>query len=94
MLWRMMFSRRGRSFVWLLLCLLLGGIADSFAARAEGTSASGTSLRLISLNPSLTAIVLRLGEGDSLVGVDDYSARVLPEVAGLPTVGGLFDPSL
>lgn len=50
--------------------------------------------RLISLNPSLTAIVLRLGAGDALVGVDDYSARVVPEVASLPTVGGLFDPSL
>ena len=29
-----------------------------------------------------------------LVGVDDYSARVLPEVSNLPRVGGLFDPSL
>jgi iron complex transport system substrate-binding protein len=49
---------------------------------------------LISLNPSLTAIVLRLGAGESLVGVDDYSARVLPEIADRPRVGGLFDPSL
>lgn len=94
MLWRMMFSRRGRNLVWLLLCLLVSGVADSSASRAEGTTASGAPLRLISLNPSLTAIVLRLGAGDSLVGVDDYSARVLPEVADLPTVGGLFDPSL
>jgi len=94
MLWRMMFSRRGRSFVWLLLCLLLSSVASSSGSRAEETKASGAPPRLISLNPSLTAIVLRLGVGDSLVGVDDYSARVLPEVAGLPTVGGLFDPSL
>jgi len=50
--------------------------------------------RLISLNPSLTAIVIRLGAAEALVGVDDYSTRVLPEVAGLPKVGGLFDPSL
>jgi iron complex transport system substrate-binding protein len=50
--------------------------------------------RLISLNPSLTAIVLRLGEGERLVGVDDYSARLLEEVADRPRVGGLFDPSL
>jgi iron complex transport system substrate-binding protein len=50
--------------------------------------------RLISLNPSLTAIVVRLGAADRLVGVDDYSARVVPEVADRPQVGGLFDPNL
>lgn len=50
--------------------------------------------RLISLNPSLTAIVLALGAGETLVGVDDYSARQEEAVAGLPRVGGLFDPSL
>ena len=50
--------------------------------------------RLVSLNPSLSAIVLRLGAGELLVGVDDYSARLLPELATLPRVGGLFDPGL
>ncbi|HIE62810.1 MAG TPA: hypothetical protein EYQ02_14675 [Microbacterium sp.] len=50
--------------------------------------------RLISLNPSLTAIVFRLGAGDALVGVDDYSSQVVPEAARLPKMGGLFDPSL
>ena len=94
MLSPMMSSTCGRSFVWLLLCLSLGGVAGSVTARAEETMTSGTPLRLISLNPSLTAIVLRLGAGDSLVGVDDYSARIMPEVADRPTVGGLFDPSL
>jgi len=59
------------------------------AARREGGS-----LRLISLNPSLSAIVMRLGATDALVGIDDYSARILPELSGLPRVGGLFDPSL
>ena len=69
--------------------VVLGASAGSGAARAE-TSAP----RLISLNPSLTAIVLRLGAAESLVGVDDYSARLLDEVASLPRVGGLFDPAL
>jgi iron complex transport system substrate-binding protein len=50
--------------------------------------------RIVSLNPSLTAILLALGEGERLVGVDDYSARQIGEVAALPRVGGLFNPSL
>jgi iron complex transport system substrate-binding protein len=48
----------------------------------------------VSLNPSLTAILLALGARESLVGVDSFSARQQPEVAGLPTVGGLYNPSL
>jgi iron complex transport system substrate-binding protein len=50
--------------------------------------------RIVSLNPSLTAILIALGARSTLVGVDDYSARQQPEVQGLPTVGGLFNPSL
>lgn len=80
--------------MWILLVLVSAGVATSSRAQTEGPTASGPTSRLISLNPSLTAIVLRLGAGDSLVGVDDYSARVLPEVADRPRVGGLFDPSL
>jgi len=50
--------------------------------------------RVVSLNPSLTAMVLALGARDRLVGVDDFSARQEPEVASLPRVGGLYNPSL
>jgi iron complex transport system substrate-binding protein len=50
--------------------------------------------RVVSLNPSLTEILLALGARPALVGVDDYSAKASPEVAELPRVGGLFDPSL
>jgi iron complex transport system substrate-binding protein len=49
--------------------------------------------RVVSLNPSLTAMVIALGGREQLVGVDDYSART-PAAAGLPTVGGLYNPSL
>lgn len=49
--------------------------------------------RVVSLNPSLTAMVIALGGRDALVGVDDYSARS-PAAAGLPSVGGLYNPSL
>lgn len=74
-----------------LLALCSLGAPAAGAAREDGTAPLP---RLISLNPSLTAIIVRLGAASSLVGVDDYSARVVPEVADLPRVGGLFDPSL
>lgn len=94
MLVRMMRSRIRRSLVSISFLLMSGGVANPSDGQSERTPAVAAPLRLISLNPSLTAIVLRLGGGDSLVGVDDYSARVLPEVADRPKVGGLFDPSL
>jgi iron complex transport system substrate-binding protein len=83
-----------RSLVWILFLLVSGSVANSSSGQTDGPTTPRAPLRLISLNPSLTAIVLRLGAGDSLVGIDDYSARVLPEVADRPKVGGLFDPSL
>ncbi len=87
-------SRVQPGLIWILFLLVSGGLANPSAGASEGSGVSAAPLRLISLNPSLTAIVLRLGGGDSLVGIDDYSARVLPEVADRPKVGGLFDPSL
>jgi iron complex transport system substrate-binding protein len=57
-------------------------------------SAARGEPRVVSLNPSLTAILLALDAGPCLVGVDDYSARVEPRVRDLPRVGGLFNPSL
>ena len=68
-----------------LLCLLL-------ALRAGSEPAAFP--RVVSLNPSLTEVLLALGARPALVGVDDYSAKASPEVAELPRVGGLFDPSL
>ena len=60
---------------------------------AAPASAEAPARRVVSLNPSLTAIAIAIGAREQLVGVDDYSART-PEAAGLPTVGGLYDPSL
>lgn len=61
---------------------------------AVDSARSGDALRIVSLNPSTTSILLALDAGETLVGVDDWSARVEPEVADLPRVGGLFNPSL
>jgi iron complex transport system substrate-binding protein len=69
------------------ICVALS-LAAGVAARAEGPAR-----RVVSLNPSLTAMAIAIGARGQLVGVDDYSAR-MPEAAGLPTVGGLYDPSL
>ena len=78
-------SRRpGTRIVLLLLTWLL-----VFPANAEDGAK-----RIVSLNPSLSAILLALDAGDLLVGVDEFSAQALPEVAHLPRVGGLFNPSL
>ncbi len=58
------------------------------------STASAESLRVVSLNPSLTQTLLALDAGSTLVGVDEYSARIEPRVRELPRVGGLFNPSL
>jgi iron complex transport system substrate-binding protein len=63
-------------------------------AAAAAAAGPGPAKRVISLNPSLTSILVALGAGGSLIAVDDFSARQEPGSAGLPRVGGLYDPSL
>jgi iron complex transport system substrate-binding protein len=77
-------------------CLLLISIGCSEAKLETPTANTAKPLpsRVISLNPSLTAILLAIERGDVLVGVDDFSAQQIPAVSGLPRVGGLFNPSL
>jgi iron complex transport system substrate-binding protein len=50
--------------------------------------------RVVSMNPSLTRMLVALDARDVLVGVDEFSGRAEPAVAGLPRVGGLYSPSL
>ena len=82
--------RIDRRAVAAALVLLL--IAVTTAGPVAATPAGAH--RVISLNPSLTAILVAIGAGDRLVGVDDFSAKQEPATAGLPRVGGLYDPSL
>ena len=63
-------------------------------ALAAAAAAATPARRVVSLNPSLTQILLAIGARDRLVGVDAPSAQQEPELAALPRVGGLFDPSL
>jgi iron complex transport system substrate-binding protein len=75
---------RPATFIALLVLLFVRSAAAEPAALP----------RVVSLNPSLTEILIALDARAALVGVDDYSARANPEVAALPRVGGLFNPSL
>jgi iron complex transport system substrate-binding protein len=61
---------------------------------AAAAAAPGPAHRVVSLNPSLSETLVALGAADVLVGVDEDSARRLASVRELPTVGGLFNPSL
>ncbi len=75
-----------------LLCLALA--SDACDAREPRPAEVSRPLRVVSINPSLTAILVALGAGDSLVGIDEVSASQQPELAHLRRVGGLFTPSL
>ncbi|MCI0570385.1 MAG: helical backbone metal receptor, partial [Myxococcaceae bacterium] len=48
--------------------------------------------RVVTLAPSLTETVLKVGKGALLVGVSRYDEA--PEVKSLPRVGGFLDPSV
>jgi len=82
--------------------LLLGTalIAGCCAGVSAGSDPSAElehpaeGLRVVSMNPSLTRMLIAFGAQQVLVGVDEYSADHEPAVATLPRVGGLFNPSL
>jgi len=89
-------ARLARDALWLLLWVLVWACVSIGVALAGAIPARALAPahRVVSLNPSLTRIVVALGARDALVGVDDFSARQDPSVASLPRVGGLYDPSL
>jgi len=66
----------------------------AWALALAAMPAAATSPRVVSLNPSLTAILLALDARETLVGIDSFSHRQHPELADLADVGGLFDPGL
>jgi ABC-type Fe3+-hydroxamate transport system substrate-binding protein len=69
----------------LLLLLAACGAPEPVAPAGE--------LRILSLSPSVTEILLALGLRENLVGVDAWSHE-RPELAGVPSLGGLFAPDL
>ena len=101
---------RLRSLLYLApLALLLGSAPNGLGSGSNGLGSGSNGLgsgpnglaagldvprRVVSLNPSLTAIALALGADALLVGVDEYSAKQQPAVRDRPVVGGLFAPGL
>lgn len=74
----------------------VAGAAAADAARPPATAQSPgaePARRVVSLYPSLTAILLAIGAADALVGVDAFSAQQ-PQLAGVAQVGGLYNPSV
>jgi iron complex transport system substrate-binding protein len=76
------------------ILLAAGPTGAAGAATPEPPAPPAPAHRIVSMNPSLTRILVALGARDALVGVDDFSARAEPAVADLPRVGGLYSPSL
>jgi iron complex transport system substrate-binding protein len=70
-----------RCLALVLLLLVACGAPEQVAPSGE--------LRIISLSPSITEILIALGLRDRLVGVDAWS-----KLADVPSLGGLFAPDL
>lgn len=75
------------------LAALPAAADDLRAAAAQSPDAAKPARRVVSLYPSLTAILLAIGAADALVGVDAFSAQQQPQLAGVAQVGGLYNPS-
>lgn len=76
----------------LVALLALCAAADGGAALRLGPAVPAKVERVVTLAPSLTDTVIRLGAGARLVGVSRFDEA--PEVAKLPRVGGFIDPSV
>ncbi len=67
--------------------------AAAWLACGPRTAPLAEGQRIISLSPSISAVLLALGVGDEIVAVDRFS-RDLPGLEACPSLGGLFSPDL
>jgi iron complex transport system substrate-binding protein len=77
----------------LLFALLLIGALPGEVQVEAGVNPP-PARRVVSMNPSLTSILVALGASSVLVGIEEHAADLHPGLASLPVVGGLFNPSL
>ncbi len=92
--WRRQASRRLGLAPLLALVACLGCSRERErppASDARSEAAQATPQRVIAIAPAVVESVFAAGFGDRLVGVGDYAAWP-EEVAGLPRIGGLYDP--
>jgi ABC-type Fe3+-hydroxamate transport system substrate-binding protein len=75
------------AMLWIGLFVLLSCHRDRVAESDQAPA------RIVTLTPSATAIVVRLGATERLVGRDSYSTRP-PAVAQLPVVGDFVSPNV
>ena len=95
--------RHPRYRCYLLIFLLLGCVGSGeplFAVPVTLTDSAGTQFvlekepeRVVSLVPSITEMIFRLGAGDNLVGLT-YHDTLPPEVNQKLALGGFLTPSL
>jgi len=78
----------------LLLTLLVVSLAAVAQADSPTPEARVSALRVVSMNPSLTSMLVALEAREVLVGVEEHSLRLHPELADVTVVGGLFNPSI
>jgi iron complex transport system substrate-binding protein len=78
----------------LLCAVAISLLVATAPATASDAVAATPARRIVSMNPSLTRILVAIGAKGALVGVDEFSARAEPAAASLPRVGGLYSPSL
>ena len=79
---------------WFLYRLMIAMLAwPALAWQAAGNSSSVEPLRIVTLAPHLTEMVLDLGLGGQVVGVSRYS-NVPEDARGLPRVGDAYQLSL
>jgi len=69
------------------------GSPSTAAPRTDGVELSTARLRIVSLAPSLTRMLIELDAGRAVVGIDTFSAG-LHGMAGVTVLGGLFAPDL
>ena len=75
--------------VRILTIVALAALAASACGRSEAPASQG--VRVVTLSPSATEVVIALGGKDTLVGVDDYSGELAP---GVSHVGSFLTPNL
>jgi len=88
-------SRTRRLSLRTVCALWLAGVAACDAAAPPPASTRTAPLRIVSLAPSLTHILIALDAGDRIVGADRYSLE-LDAMAGhrAASLGGVFAPDL